>query len=233
MFAEGNKPSHNILPFISDAGGHDPERTVFTCGLVLTAAFAFITMEHVYRLLAVRIDQLALDDKLARGVSLSSWNRVAWLASVLSVIGLCLLATVPYTINLIVHLIGAEMCFSMNSVWQILVTHIFSRIRQADPSSVNTSFFWLKYVCAVVGVLSQFAMLVVGAATGSHMHMQEMTDAAHIGLPLGEYFLVASMTLFFLGLYPDLKGISVNMSYNSQSSASLLSHDDDDGGKRV
>lgn len=192
------------LPFISDTGTMAPESCVFGQLLNMTAAAALACI-------FIRFKQVRV---AAEGTpSVSRLNDLGFVLGMLACLGMSLVANFQETNVIIIHMLGAMMCFGIGSVYTILHTWITFRLRNRGMMTCLRLF---------LSVSSVFLYIITMVFTSKALKMHKGKDPLkwidtdegyleHQVATSSEWLLAISFLAYFWTYIPDFRWMKVTV----------------------
>ncbi|KAJ8932278.1 hypothetical protein NQ314_014770 [Rhamnusium bicolor] len=190
-----------LFPYISDTGSWSPESCIFGILLTTGAIFMWIIIYVRYRQvreLCEKNDFKSYTHKL---------NKISLYLACIASYGLIVVANFQVTNVLVVHLIGAGMCFGLGTLYQILQVVISFLIYPTfGKKSINIFRAFCTVICIITLTLtSGFALVSILQFTGDDLTKWGKEDGGydfHLVSTIAEWIL-AIFTQFFLVTYTE------------------------------
>ncbi|XP_030640449.1 DNA damage-regulated autophagy modulator protein 2 [Chanos chanos] len=198
-----------FIPYISDTGTEDPERSVFGFMLTISSFLGAGTVYVRYK----QVQALIADSEF----SLQLLNYVGLLLGTFSCCGMCVVANFQKTDMIFIHLLGAGLTYGPGALYILVQTGVSYRMQ---PRFHGKDILWARTavgVWALVSIIILFVSSVLmyddlpGVDTVQKMHWQpgETGYVAHQVSAAAEWFLTFSFIGFFLTYIHDFQKITL------------------------
>ncbi|XP_071809116.1 DNA damage-regulated autophagy modulator protein 2-like isoform X1 [Asterias amurensis] len=194
------------FPYISDTGTEPPESCIFGQLLNLAALFAFATI-------FVRYKQINEYYQAVSGKVLK-WNKAAVVVGSLAAFGMSLVANFQETNMIIVHLIGATMCFALGFVYGFIQSWISYKV---TPQHCSIHICRLRLALSFIATILFVSTMVFAGVANSQW---EGTDskkwlpedggfALHVVSTASEWGMAIAFLVFFFTYIGEFQKIEI------------------------
>ncbi|XP_041472053.1 DNA damage-regulated autophagy modulator protein 2-like isoform X2 [Lytechinus variegatus] len=193
-----------VLPYVSDAGMHYPESSIFSFCLDVVVALLTTTLVIRYYLLAGSPPELEPKSRLRyRRV-----NKSSLIVGCFSAFGLAMLSNFPEDENLTVHLIGAIFCF----LFGVMYCFMHSWLSFQAWSTITN-----PYICILRLALASFSAadlaMVILFGSGLRWYATKDNPVLHFRQISAafEWMLVVKLNVFFMTFSHEFRHIKLFM----------------------
>ncbi|XP_065648859.1 DNA damage-regulated autophagy modulator protein 1 [Hydra vulgaris] len=206
----------NLFPYISDTGSKPPASCIFGMLLNLASVFAFIIIIIRHSYVENSIDNYRVH----------TLNDIAYFFGFLTALGAMIVSNFQESNALLVHMIGAFMCFACGITYSWIQLYISLLYVGIFGSKLK---LWFRFAFSCLATIT-FISTILGAflasikfskKTSNHTMIEfDSSDPgypAHLVSTFSEWIMVISFACYFLTFYHEFKKIysSFNISHRS------------------
>lgn len=190
------------FPYISETGSFSPESCIF--GQILNVA-AFLTAVCIY----VKYQQIKNCTDMATSESGVShrFNKVALAFGLVSCTGLDIVANFQESNVIVVHMLGAFLCFASGTIYFILQVWISYKI----PSLTSKFMLWTRAFLVGICILTTISTIITGILAffeyqGSIRQKWKPEDGGwelHLASAISEWILCMTYSVLIFSFVPE------------------------------
>ncbi|XP_071500410.1 DNA damage-regulated autophagy modulator protein 2-like [Diadema antillarum] len=191
-----------ILPYVSDAGMHYPESSIFS--LCMDVVVALLTATIVVRYLLLS-DSVPKHPERLPQLRFMRVNKSSLVLGCLSAVGLAILSNFPEDKNLTVHLIGASLCFLFGVMYSFMHAWIsFQTTELCSPYVCITRLALASFSAADLAMVILFGSGLRWYATAENpvLHYRQISAAF-------EWMLVVLLNIYFMTFWCEFRLIRI------------------------
>ncbi|XP_071957237.1 DNA damage-regulated autophagy modulator protein 1-like [Antedon mediterranea] len=224
----------SLFPYISDTGGKPPESCVFGQLLNTTALLLFASAW-------IRYKQMEdLDDDATGSRKFRICNLVSLIIATVAALGLSIVANFQDVAVLTVHMIGACCAFVGGVFYAGIQTWMSYKICPNWTSYSVCRFRLFLTMSGIVFVLTTYLSEIVASSKWKKHHVHNDTFQwnnedggypAHLVSTFSEWFLAATILIFFISYFSDFKKVVIELEMRPNSDPlgmpNMINEDDD------
>ncbi|XP_074481160.1 DNA damage-regulated autophagy modulator protein 1 [Sebastes fasciatus] len=192
-----------IFPYISDTGANPPESCVFGLMTFISACAGIATIYARYKY----VEKLSEDTRVVN----PRLNKAALVIGLLSILGMCIVATFQELAVRVVHDMGALLFFVPGILYTILQTVISYC---AFPFGSSVGVCRARLCVAIIASLAFFPTFICAffvKQTILHRHSWDQDYPFHLTSAVCEWIVAFSFICFFLTYIDDFKLFTLRM----------------------
>ncbi|XP_057324611.1 DNA damage-regulated autophagy modulator protein 2 [Microplitis mediator] len=196
------------FPYISDTGTFPPESCLFAQFLNIIAVIMCITIYIRY----AQIKEISSTYQLS--TYWQKFNRISLIVGIISTIGMSIAGNFQETSNLIIHLIGAVLCFGGGTVY-IWLQAVYSY--RLNPLGCSPKITNLRLVLAIFCTICFFVVFIAAALAakdfkGNNPRIWSKDDGGwemHLLSTITEWLCAIAICIFILSFTNEFREIEL------------------------